>query len=539
MEEALAIIAGALRDGRPLTVYGDYDVDGITATVLVYSFLRELGGKSFYYQPNRLTEGYGVNKGGLASICQRLAADGFAEPGVLITVDCGISDAEAVAEAKRLGFSVIITDHHEPPSRLPTADAVINPLQSGCLFPFKQLAGVGVAFFLVMGLRSYLVNQGSWKDDCDIPNLKKYLDWVAFGTIADMVPLLGVNRILVKAGLEALTDKAGRKTLAPGLLHLFNVANIAAGDRQITAEDIAYRIGPRINAAGRLGVSAKAVELLLTEHDDDARQLAMELDEVNQERKNIENGVALQATQMAESSFNKDCRALVLWQEGWHPGVLGIVAARLTDMFNCPTVLLTVDNGMAKGSGRSVPGVNLYEVLVACRHENIEKFGGHEGAAGLVVRAGRLESFRENFKQVILEKYSVVDMTPKLWLDEMHIEFSELFQEIFFENYNRLRPFGVGNPEPVFAANKCRINATRTVGAEHKHLRFTMEQDGITARGIGFDFGRGVKELDGKLSSMDMAFTLRQNDFRGKTSWEINLVDFLVDSQQPLQNDNI
>jgi single-stranded-DNA-specific exonuclease len=511
MGEAAAVITRAVAERQPVVVYGDYDVDGASGTAVLVLFLRELGLEVQACQPNRLTQGYGLHQAVIADL--QIRSPG----GVLITVDCGISSNEAVAAARQAGMAVIITDHHQPPAELPLAHAILNPLQPGCAFPFKQLAGVGVAFYLVMAIRSRLKEQGFWQGrEAKIPNLRKFLDLVALGTIADMVPLLGPNRIFARAGLEVL-----REARRPGLCCLLESAAIL-GQQRISSEDVGFRLGPRINAAGRIGDPGRALELLLTSDYEKARQLAAELEEANRGRQALEKGMFAQAETMAGDFLRAGQVALVLADEKWHVGVLGIVASRLLNRYYCTTILLAEKDGLLKGSGRSIPGLNLHQALTSCA-DLLEQYGGHANAAGLALRPENLKLFRERFEKEVAARLKPEDIHPRLMIDGSMEE--DLFHRKFLECYLRLQPFGIGNPEPVFASIGGRLLTPRVVG--EKHLKFSWAHNGCNLKGIGFGFGHLLSHFQ-RSSPADLAFSLRLNEFRGKEEWQLNLVDVNV-----------
>ena len=519
MSEAVVILQEAIHSQKPVTVFGDFDADGVTSTALLTLFFTELGLPFMIYIPDRLSEGYGLN----SSAIKKIHADNmqkWGEAGILLTVDCGISDAVVVNEARSLGFKVIITDHHKPPEKLPEADATLNPLQTGCNFPCKNLAGVGVAFYLVMGLRSALVENNHWPQR-NIPNLKIYMDLAAIGTVADQVPVTGCNRIIVKAGLEVL-NRSGRIGLQK-LLETTKTGNAM----EVTVEDIVYRIAPRINAAGRIGSAHKAVNLITTNLSAEAQQFAEELEKANNDRKNIEAVIYKEATQMASAENIESANSLVLYKKDWHQGVLGIVASRLSDRFYRPVVLLTdcpqkdksENQGLVKGSGRSIEGIDIHEAVSFCQGMLL-RFGGHAGAVGLTLSAENIEPFRQQIDMVIgaqKEKYSTA---PSL-LTDMEITLDALHDDAFLYAYSTLSPFGSGNPEPVFVMTRQRLTNPRLVG--NNHLRFTLIKNNRTMNGIGFGFGNLADILQNTL--MDLAVTLRFNSYMGQQKWELNLVD--------------
>lgn len=520
IDRGIAVMMEAIDRKLPVTVYGDYDVDGITGTALLSLFLREAGLSVSHYIPDRLSEGYGVSQRGVDHIyTQHMEERG--EPGVLITADCGISDFDVVSDAKRKKLRVIITDHHQPPHRLPEADAVINPHRNDCPFPDKNLCGAGVAFYFLIGLRSHLDQAGHWKPE-KMPNLKKLLPLVALATIADQVPLLGVNRTMVRAGLEAMNEMLATGSLQPGLAALIRSASSDNGAK-ITSEDVAFRLGPRINAAGRVGRPERALQLLLTDDSALAGELAAILEQENLARRAIESDIFEQAVAGSQAVVGE--KSLVVWGEGWHPGVIGIVASRLVEKFWKPTVVFSVTGETAKGSGRSLPGLDLHKMLTLCDGSILEKFGGHAGAAGISIRSNNLESFRENFEKVIRERCDTSLFTPVLAVEE-ELSVKEMFADTFLSNYIRLFPFGKNNPEPLFVLRGCTLGSVRTIGVDGSHLRFTLMDSGRSIDGVGFNWGKHAPVCAGE--KMDIVCRLQLNDFKGRRRWELVLVDGAV-----------
>ncbi|MGH7817894.1 MAG: single-stranded-DNA-specific exonuclease RecJ, partial [Candidatus Binatia bacterium] len=383
MAPAVERIVGAVKNQEQIGIWGDYDVDGTTGASVLVSFLREIGAQPIYHIPHRIEEGYGLNIEGL-----RL----FKERGVdlVVTVDCGISNAKEVAAARDFGLDIVVVDHHQPPEEMPPAVAVINPHRKDCAFPDKGLCAAGLAFYLAIGLRARLRDAG-WFKNSTAPDIRRYLDIVTLGTIADMVPLKGVNRTLIKRGLAELGN-----SVRPGVVALKQVSGIGAGE--VTAGQVGFRLGPRINAAGRVDYAVKVVELLTTDSSEIAERIAQELEEHNQERRAIEAEVLGQALAQASAAMNGGPRhSLVLAGEGWHPGVLGIVASRIVEKFYRPTVVIGFNEGAGKGSARSIRGFHMVEGFRRCA-ESLEKFGGHEYAGGLSIKPERLEQFAEAFE---------------------------------------------------------------------------------------------------------------------------------------------
>lgn len=492
MGEAVACIMATCRKNEPIFIHGDYDVDGISATSLLMAFFSEIGKKPFWYIPNRLEESYGLS---ISSI-DRLVAQCPNRGGVLISVDCGISAIQEVDYARQLGLRVVVTDHHEPPERLPEADAIINPKQPGCTFPCSELAGVGVAFFLVMALRRALgINI----------NLKKYLDLVALGTVADVVPLIGTNRILVRSGLEVLSAKNRF-----GVLSLCEYSGLEK--REVLSEDISFKLAPRINASGRLGCPHAGVALLLADDMPDARQAAGELDRMNSTRKQLET----KALGLVEASCLDQVRAggtgLTVYQPDCHAGVLGILASRLVDRYRRPVIVFADDlksgaGGVVRGSGRSIKGVNLFQVLERCSAV-IEQFGGHAMAVGLTVKKENLEQFALMFDHQIKQVFGRLHNNVHLTVDYC-LPNASLLSPGFARALQWLQPFGEGNPEPVFLLSGQKLIAPK---AHNGHLMFQVQGEGQVFPGIGFHLARAGMEL---AQPTDLVFQLKRSWFRG------------------------
>jgi single-stranded-DNA-specific exonuclease len=514
MAEAVEVVLQALARQTPVIVYGDYDVDGTTGVALLFLFLRKIGFSGVYTcQPHRMLEGYGLH---LEAIKRIVPPAVLEQAPLVITVDCGISSQKAVRQLQELGCPVIVTDHHQPPDKLPEAEAVLNPRQKGCDFPEKNLAGVGVAFYLAMGIRKLLHGQGRYGEGVEIPNLKSYLDLVAVGTVADMVPLTGINRTLVKAGLEVLA--AATQSGRPGLNELNRVSGICASGP--SCEDIGFRLGPRLNAAGRMGDAGRALALLVAQDHECARALAQELNSENDLRKSVLEAMCREAFVQAETAVKEGRKGLVIMGEGWHPGVIGIGAARMVERFNRPALLFTLQDGLAKGSGRSVAGVNLYGILQEV-HELFTAFGGHEAAVGLTLPMENMPALDEHLQRRLGEIVTETMLVPKVAI-AWHEEGGGIFARGFLQIYEKLAPFGMGNPEPVFSAQGTAENP-REVGVNH--VKFTARFNGAILDGIGFGLG-GFQSLMGSGRPLNMAFKFRRNNFRNKTSWQVEAVDF-------------
>lgn len=506
MKNGVDRLLKALDNKERIAIYGDYDVDGITATSILYLFLRKTGADVTYYIPERLKEGYGLN----ADAVRKLSSMGV---NLLVTVDCGISNREEVDVATGLGMDVIITDHHEVPEELPVACAVINPKQPGCPFPFKHLAGVGVAFNLIIALRAALRDKGFWKEK-EMPNLKEYLDLVALGTVADVVPLVDENRIFVKYGLAELTDST-----KVGIMALKEVSSLKEGP--VTTDMVGYRLAPRINAAGRVGKGEDGVRLLTSSNHDEAMEIARLLDEGNRERQGLEEQIIGEARAMidAQPSIMKR-RTIVLASEGWHPGVIGIVASRIAESYYKPTVLIALKDGMGKGSARSIHSFMLYDGIKECSHL-LDAFGGHDYAAGLSLKAENVERFREEFEKVASEKLSDEDMIPEMEIDAS-LELNELTEGLVSELDN-LAPYGEANREPVLCSTGLGVTDCRVVG--NNHLKLKVRQNGTTCDAIGF--GMGNLEVS-RGTSLDTAFIPQMNVWNGVKSVQLKLKDLKI-----------
>ncbi|WP_417912971.1 single-stranded-DNA-specific exonuclease RecJ [Candidatus Electronema sp. TJ] len=509
LDKAADLLAEAVVQQRQIVIHGDYDVDGITATVLLADFLRKTGLEPLCHLPNRLTDDYGLTMRSVEALAAQVVM-----PALLITVDCGISTPEEVRRAKDLGFTVIITDHHEPPADaadFPLADAVVNPRQAGCAFAGGELAGVGVAFFLLVALRRNLVSRGYWTQD-KMPNLRDSLDLVALGTIADVMPLTGVNRILVRAGLEVISL---RRRLGIAAL----CARAGLREDIVSAENVAYHLGPRINAAGRLGRPQLAADLLLAQDEGVAAVLADELEAANMLRRDLEAEVLEAAVLQAEQQIAAGNENLVLQGADWHPGVIGIIAARMIDRFHLPALVFTGDSGqegMLKGSGRSVPGLHLHQALERCK-EWIVHFGGHAMAAGLTVRSEDFGQFSTAFAESVCvlggglpKAGTAIDAV----LNE-RTDFRELASSL-----RLLEPFGQGNPEPVFLLRNIRLREVNTL---REHLRFAMPLNGGLVKGIGFFMAAQFEAAAAGV--VDLAFRLKESSFRGVRRAEVQAVE--------------
>ncbi len=503
MEKAVSRIAEAIRKGERIAIYGDYDVDGLTSVAVLVHFFREIGIDVDYVVPQRLIHGYGLHENLITEIIGRGAR-------LLITADCGISDHEEIRFAQEHGIDVIVTDHHEVPDILPEAVAVINPKRPDCQFPFKELAGVGVAFYLVIGLRSFLRDQGYWSST-KVPNLKRFLDLVCLGTIGDMVPLIKENRIFVRYGLDELNSSN-----RPGLIHLKNISGW--NNNNYSTWDVAFRLVPRLNACGRVGSPQDALELLLTDDHDEARILSKRLNQYNQERQRIEEGVFQEALSMI-TSINKeqDTSSYVLGAPHWHRGVIGIVASRLLQKFYKPIILFQIGRDVAHGSGRSIEGFDMYKGLGKCA-EHIIQFGGHKFAAGLTIMPDQIEAFRRAFNEVVLTSLTQKDLVPYLYTDGP-LALEDISQKLL-EDLEKLKPFGLKNPEPIFYTDGLKVVLRKRMGNDHISLQVACNSCRFWA--VGFRLGSIFDKIPERIT---LAYVPHYHTWQGETSIRLHIED--------------
>lgn len=501
--EAANLLVKELSQGKKLLVWGDYDVDGITSTAMVLDVLEHHGIEAKPHLPDRMREGYGLN---IASI------EKFADEGIdcILTVDCGISDVAAITRAKELGLTVIISDHHLPPPQLPPAQSICNPRMGDC--PCPHLAGVGIAFFLMAAVNSLLEAHSGKRMD-----MRNVLDLVALGTLADVVPLTGQNRILVKNGLLKIAEAK-----RPGISELKAISGYAPA-ASLNAGQVVFSLAPRINAAGRLGTPRVALDLLRAQSHEEASTLAHQLNQLNSERRSEENRILQEAYAQAEKYVDQP--ALVVYGPDWHQGVIGIVASRLVDAFYRPTLVLCDDQGSIKGSGRSINEFDLYVGLRTCSGLLLG-FGGHRQAAGLRIEKEQLESFRQAFNQTVMEQLGEKLLQPSLRLDA-ELGFEKASDSVFLHELELLQPFGVGNPEPVFASPPLRIKQTRLFGhkKEHLQLEVTDEQSGITLQAKLWNQATLSKEFV-KGSLIHLAYSPGINAYSGVASVELKVKDW-------------
>ena len=503
MDRAVERILAALDAGEVICVWGDYDVDGVTSASQLLAFFQAIGAPARSFVPDRFRDGYGLN-------AERIAE--LAEEGVelLITVDCGISNAEEVRCAGELGVDVIVVDHHQVPEVLPEAAAVLDPHQPDCPWPEKDLAACGVAWVLLVGLRRAMRERGDFEARAE-PDLRAWLDLTAIGTVADMVPLRGLNRVIVSQGLERLcrSERAGVKAL-------IDVAGLEPD--KITAGRIGFHLGPRINAAGRVAHAGAGVELLTTSDPKAAKATAKEIDAHNLERRGLQEEVFQAACRLADTHPDPDGRrALVLAGEGWHPGVLGIVASKLVERYYRPTVVLTIEGDVAKGSARSIRGFKLVSHLTAL-DPMLTKYGGHDHAAGLTLDADKVEAFTAALDERARAALDAEQLQPRLSLDaELPLE---QVSYMLVEDLKRLAPYGMGNPEPVLYATGVRVLSQRVVGKDQRHLKLTLEAGHIGLDAIAFGLAQQAPPPGARV---DLAYIPEINEYRGRRSLQLRI----------------
>ena len=494
MEKAAARIRSAIESKERILVYGDYDVDGLTATALLYTTLKRYGAHVHNYIPDRVKEGYGLNVEAL----ENARKEGTK---LVIAVDCGITAAEEIGFLNKHRIDSIIIDHHQPVNdKLPEASAILDPFTPGCSYPYKYLASVGLVYKLTQAL--------GWSKEED-------LDLVALGTISDVAPLTGENRILIKHGLKYLA-----KTQRTGLRALMEIAGIGK-KKEFYTETVGFILGPRLNASGRMNSSMHSLKLLLTDDKEEAKKLAGELDKSNRERQAMEAEILKEAVAKVEREVNfKEHRVIVLHGDKWHPGVIGIVASRIVEKFYRPTILVAFNENTGKGSGRSIKNFHLFEALSKCKEHLIE-FGGHEHAAGITISRENIDAFRDSLNAVAHEVLQPLDLVPRLEIDAW-ISLKDITRK-FLKELELLEPFGVGNRKPVFAVKGLSLKAPPKI-LNYNTLKIWVTDGELTSEAVGFK-----KALDYKLDSaslvFDLAFTPSINVWQGQESIQLQLKD--------------
>ncbi len=499
MREGIDRVTEAFYNNEKMVIYGDYDVDGITATTLLYMVLSKLGGNVEFYLPNRLVEGYGLSKDGIDQAKERGIT-------LIITVDTGITAIDEVEYARSVGIDVVVTDHHEPGEKIPKAVAIINPKTDGERYP-DELSGVGVAFKFAQALY-----QSHNQDERD---LEEHLDLVAMGTAADIVPLVGENRVLTKFGIRQIA-----RTTKPGLKSLTFVSGLMGKD--ISTGQVVFILAPRINALGRLGAAGEAVRLLSTRDERLASEIARKLDEENKRRKAIDEYTLKEALKQIDEIVDlENDRAIVLAGEGWHQGVIGIVASRIVERHHLPTIMISVTHGVGKGSARSIPGFHLCEALKECEHLLI-KYGGHKYAAGLSIKDDQIDEFREVFKKVSIKHLTDDDIAPKLHID-LEIELTEINDDLM-QTIEEFAPFGPQNMRPVFLTRNCEVVGQPYIVGKN-HLKMRVRKGDPVFDVIGFGFGHMASLISDKGCLVDLAYVIEYNTYNDVTRKQLRLKD--------------
>jgi len=499
-------VAQAIHRGEYIAIYGDYDADGITSVVVLLKFFLQIYSKVMYHIPDRLKDGYGLHNKEI----DRLKESGVS---LIITVDCGISDNQQIAYARSLGIDVIILDHHEVPAVLPVALAIINPLRPDCPFPFKHNAAVGIAFNFLIAMRAVLRREGFWRDK-PYPNLRDYLDLVAIGTIGDIVPLIDENRIYAHVGLELMTE--ARRT---GIRALKSACGM--DDHIIDSSSASFSLIPRINAAGRVASPGDAVRLLLTEDPLIAIETARKLDAYNRKRQTIEKSIYQEILESMDFDSENKHGCFIFSSKNWHPGVIGIVASKLADRFCRPTILISLQDGIGKGSVRSVGNINIYEGLKK-RDSLLISYGGHQYAAGISIFEEHIEEFYrlldEDLKN-ISDEYDFVSRT----VIDASCSLSDINLSLIRE-LEKLSPFGNQNPEPVLQSRSVRISSQAIVG--NNHLKMQIHADNVSHPSIWFGKGHFSNVLAGK--NIDIVFTPQINEWNGISGIQLVIKDVTV-----------
>ena len=494
MEKAIQRLIKAIEDKQKIMIFGDYDADGITSITVLKKFLNERGMEVGTYIPNRLNEGYGLNKEAIKKIFDQ----GYT---LMITVDCGISGIEEIDYANSLGIETIITDHHEPAESLPNAYAVIDAKRKDNKYPFNQLAGVGVVFKVIQAL--------SIKLGLDEKEYLKYLDIVCVGTISDIVPLVDENRVIAKLGLKLVevTRNIGLRILIQSI-----------GFKEINSTAISFGVAPRINACGRMGHQQEALDLFLCDDINKAKEIATRLNAFNQERQAKEKAICKQVVEQIEAG-KKDKTCIILGHEDWHHGIIGIVSSKVTEMYFKPSILICFEGDEGKGSGRSIPGFDLHEALMKCS-DTIEKFGGHSMAIGITVKKDKFEEFKQEFEEYA-KSCNISEIVPVVQIDE-EVNLKDICMEDV-RSLKLLEPFGEANKMPIFLFKNLKINSIRAL-SEGKHLKLNLKSDSYMIDAIGFNMGELSNQylLDDKV---DVVGSLDINSFNGNENMQITIKD--------------
>jgi len=500
MDVATDRLLKAINKKEHILIFGDYDVDGATATAMMILLFRKLGHPVDFHIPNRIRDGYGFNREAI----EKAHKQGIS---LIISVDCGITAMDEIARARELGMDVIVCDHHRPGPELPAATAILNPKRTDCPYPFKELAGVGVSFKLAQALVQKL--------GADQDTLLDLMDLVAIGSAADIVPLVDENRILVRRGLQELAST--RNLGVRALLKSTKLMNTEIGTGQII-----FILAPRINAVGRMGDASRAVKLLTTRDENEANRIAEILEKENRQRRSIDEETFREAVEMLEAQFDpENDSAFVISAEGWHPGVIGIVASRIVDRYYRPTVMITTDDGVGKGSARSIPGFSIYDALESCSDLMIA-FGGHKYAAGLTISSENIDLLRQRLKAYSEKALSDEHLTRKLHIDG-EIRFSEIDGKLL-RILKMMAPYGPQNLRPIFSSKGIRIVGSPAIVGSN-HLRFKAAQDGKVIDAIGFNLGGLLHRLLSNRDDVEIAYLIEENHWQGRVSTQLRIKD--------------
>ncbi len=516
IEKASIRISEAVRKGEKIVIYGDYDVDGLSATALMYRCLKLVGAQVSYYIPERLEEGYGLN----GDAIKKLKEDGA---NVILTVDCGINACHEADIARTYGIDLIITDHHRPGQEIPDAFAVVNPKLHATHHVFRDLSGVGIAFKLAWAIGQHFSPQKKVS-----PEFKDFLlsavGLVALGTIADVVPLVGENRIITKYGLSAL-----QHTEIPGLRALLDVVDLSRVT--LDASHVGYRLGPRLNAPGRIGKAGIVVELLTTACKERAVEIANFLEQENKRRQEMQVDIMTSARKKVMHELNlNETTAIVLSDQAWHPGIIGIIASKIVEEFNRPTVMIAVTDDIGHGSARSIPAFHILEALETCKNKLLS-VGGHAQAAGLKIHPDNINEFREMLNSATSQRLCKTDLVPVLNIDA-EVTLSMLSRSLVTE-IARLSPHGEGNPIPLFAATDVKIvGQPRRIGSKGQHLSFYVKQGDAAIRAVAFGMGEHMDRLKQNGRTCDLAFTVKINNWMDNEQLELDVKDVKFDNEE-------
>jgi len=499
MNKAIRRIKKAVTNKEKIMLFGDFDVDGITGITIMAKTIELIGGEGEYYFPNRLTEGYGLNKKAIDNAKRE-------DISLIVTVDCGISANREVSYAKSKGIDVIIIDHHEPLDMLPEATAIINPKQKGCKYPYKELAAVGVAFKVTQALIE--------EYDIDFDEFS-FLDMVCLGTVADVMPLDGENRIIVKNGLKQLM-----KTKNIGLRALIKVSDLEG--KEINPGHISFRLGPRINAAGRLTSADKVMRLFQTDSEDEAEDISYTLNEQNTRRQNIQQKILDEALLKIKKEINMDKdRCIILAKKGWHKGVIGIVASKIVEKYHRPTILIAIEKDAGYGSGRSIPNFHLLKAADSCK-KLLMNYGGHNQAIGMKINEKNIKKLRKEINKYAKTKIAMEDLIPKINLDA-ELKLSQVNLNLIKE-INKLFPFGIGNPKPTFCSADLSLEDYPRILKE-KHIKMELRDQTITMEAIGFGMAHFYDEIIENSKQIHVVYSPELNEWNGNQTIELNLKD--------------